>query len=116
MNRREPEDRLLDTFDSLLRKRNRGSIQLNAKQHAGIRRRGQHRLHASAPVAAAMVNVKLLFDHASDPNEELLRPSSQVSICRAEMTGTWRRTAAPTIASDPACGALSVCIAAVNAP
>ncbi len=67
---------------------------------------------------AAWVTLKLsLFPLQETPSkEDWLRPSSQVSICRAETTGTPCESAEATIASDPELEALSVCMFAVKTP
>jgi hypothetical protein len=54
-----------------------------------------------APFACAMVNESVLPLHASDLKAEEFRPSSQVSICNAETTGTPCAFAEVTIASAP---------------
>src|SRR5262245_3119788 len=50
------------------------------------------------------------------PNDDVLRPSSHWSICRADTTGTPACTAAPTMASETADAGRSVCAFTVNAP
>src|SRR5690242_19464706 len=68
------------------------------------------------PGACATSNRRLPAADETLANDELLRPSSQVSIWPAETTGTPRATAASTIACAPGCGEESVCMFAVNAP
>ena len=63
-----------------------------------------------------MVKSSVFPFQVTPPKEELLRPSSQVSICRAETTGTLCDWAEATIASEPELEALSVCMFAVNTP
>ena len=48
-----------------------------------------------------MLKLNVLPFHDSEPNEEELRPSSQVNICNEETIGTFRDCAAATIASEP---------------
>ena len=54
--------------------------------------------------------------HEKPPKDELLRPSTQSSICLAETTGTLRLNAEATIASEPADATWSVCMFAVKTP
>src|SRR5580765_496579 len=70
----------------------------------------------SAPVAFDTLKIRMLLLHVMEPNDELLRPSTQVNSCLAEMIGTLRAFAAATIASDPADVATSVCMLAVKTP
>ena len=76
-----------------------------------------------APSARAIENASVWPFHDWIVNDEPLRPSSHVSICRAETTGTPRFRAAPTIWSEPFFESLpsslllkSVCMFAVNTP
>ena len=57
----------------------------------------------------ATVKLSELLPQASDPNEELLRPSSQSSIWRLDTIGTPRESAELTVASATAEFAESVC-------
>src|SRR6478672_7253620 len=69
-----------------------------------------------APAPTATVKLSVEFDHVMVPNDEPLRPSSQSSICFEDTMGTPRACAEATMASDPACTALSVCMLVVNTP
>jgi hypothetical protein len=66
-----------------------------------------------------MLNDRTVPFHDSDWKAEPFRPSSQSSICRAEITGTplaWADAMMASDPSDPADGLKSVCMFAVNAP
>src|SRR5882672_4458122 len=69
-----------------------------------------------APLPGLIVKLSLSPLQPIDPNEDWLRPSSQVNIWRAETIGTPRAWAEATIASDPADAASSVCMLAVKTP
>ena len=69
-----------------------------------------------APLAGSIVKWSLWPLQSMPPKEDWLRPSSQVSICRAETIGTPRARAEATIASEPAEVASSVCMLAVKTP
>ena len=62
-----------------------------------------------APLPGAMVKLRELPFHASAPNEELLRASSQSNIWRLETMGTPRASADATTASATDDWAISVC-------
>src|SRR5262245_4652205 len=57
-----------------------------------------------APVPRVTLNVSTreAASHEIPVNDDPLRPSSHVSICRADTTGTPRASADVTIASEPA--------------
>ena len=69
-----------------------------------------------APAACVIVNWRELPVQEKPPKDELLRPSTQSSICFAETTGTLRLNADATIASEPAEAESSVCMFAVKTP
>ena len=68
------------------------------------------------PAAAVIMKLSLFPLHASPPNEEPLRPSSHVSICCADTTGTPCAWADATMASEPGCGDDSRCMFVVKTP
>src|SRR4029079_18054792 len=69
-----------------------------------------------APAPTAIVKLSVLPDHASDPNDDPFRPSSHVSSCFADTTGTPLAMAALTMVCWPGWLALSVCMFAVTTP
>jgi hypothetical protein len=69
-----------------------------------------------APVATAIVNPSVLPLQFTLANAEPLRPSTHVSICFDDTTGTPRACAEPTIAFEPGWLAVSKCMLAQNAP
>src|SRR5947209_18233606 len=69
-----------------------------------------------APAAAMMLKLNLLLLQVSPLIIELFLPSSQVSICLAETTGTPWACAEAMIASEPGDAAWSVCMLAQNTP
>ena len=98
------EYRISNPFDRFRRVVERRSVVRDAAERADRRLGWHHRLQ---PVrTASRIDEKrsefagLL--HATPLNDEPLRPSSQVSICRAETTGTPRACAEAMMASEPA--------------
>src|SRR5215831_2683186 len=69
-----------------------------------------------APTPTATLKLSWLPLQARLPNEEPFRPSSHVSICFAETTGTPCACAEATTASEPGCGEESKCMFVVNTP
>ena len=69
-----------------------------------------------APVPAVMVKLRVPPLQATELKDEPLRPSSQVSIWRAETMGMPWACAEVTMASDSTVEAKSVCALAVKAP
>ena len=68
------------------------------------------------PAPGTTVKLNALPLHVSDPKDELLRKSSQSSICLLETIGTPRGGAEARIASDSGIWATSVCALMVKAP
>src|SRR5689334_23068355 len=69
-----------------------------------------------APLPTATVKFKVLLLQDNDPKEELLRPSTQVSICREDTMGTPSDWAVATIESAPGSDTVSLCMLATKAP
>src|SRR4029453_14182532 len=69
-----------------------------------------------APLAVAIVKLRTFTFQAIVPNEELLRASSQVSICRLDTIGTPRARAELRTASASGVSGRSVCALTVYAP
>ena len=68
------------------------------------------------PGPGAMLKLRLLPIQSTEPNEEPLRPSSQVNIWRPVTTGTPRASAAVTTASATSELTASVCALTVKLP
>jgi hypothetical protein len=69
-----------------------------------------------APAPTATLKLSWFPLQARPANDELFRPSSQVSICFADTTGTPCACAEATTASEPGCGDVSKCMFVVNTP
>src|SRR5262245_42641913 len=79
-------------------------------------RNGSIACRLRAPEATEIEKPSVLPLQLTLPNAEPLRPSSHVSICLDDTTGTPRATAEPTIAFEPGWFSVSKCMLAQNAP
>ena len=71
---------------------------------------------AAASALITKLRVLVALFQVRPANEDWLRPSIHSSSCRALTTGTLRASADVMMASEPACGARSVCMLAVKTP
>src|SRR5262245_15556889 len=69
-----------------------------------------------APTPTFTVKPSVVPSQVSDANDDAFRPSSHVSICRAETIGTPRACAEARMASEPDDSTESVCMLAVKTP